>query len=87
MSIYQRDVPWSSIKQMRTVVETEPNVDDVYEYLLSSFRYATLRRHYTEKLGMSKQVSKAAAHEINPFVCVERNAGIKIQYKQMRFPW
>merc|ERR1711871_1274570 len=37
LDIWQRDVPWSSVKQLRTVLETEYSIDDIFDAILHIF--------------------------------------------------
>ena len=78
---------WSQAKQLRTMVETELSVDDVFDYLKrdiggTKFKEDVKRHGKSEKL---KQI--AAGSQAYPFVVKERNAATTLLYRQLPLPW
>ena len=80
-------MPWSQAKQLRTVVETELSVDDVFDYLLFSLA-STAFQESIKRHGKSKKIKQiAAGSEAYPFVVKEENTATSLLYRQIPLPW
>ena len=87
LDVWQRNVLWSQAKQLRTMVETELSVDDVFDYLKgdvgsSKFKEGVKRHGKSEKL---KQI--AAGSIVHPFLVRDRNTATTLHYRQLPLPW
>ena len=80
-------MPWSQAKQLRTVVETELSVDDVFDLLLFSLSDSVFKEAI-KRHGKSKKIKEMAAGSQNyPFVFKEANMGTALFYRQIPLPW
>ena len=92
LDIWHRDVPWSSVKQLRSVVETVASVDDVFEHFsimwmdlgATSFDRAVQKHKQSESDAMERALQR---NRHWPFKQVEQNALTGLQYRMMSFPW
>ena len=69
---------------MRTVVETENSVDDVFAYLLD-----TLGGRFTVKYYKSGALKKAAGVDcrLQLFNDMNADAGTRVEYREIGLPW
>ena len=90
LEIWQRDVPWSSVKQLRTVLETEYSIDDIFDGQLVLFEETRSRFH--EKLQKDAQAKSEKAKDaygliVQPFLVTEQNTGTASYYREVPLPW
>ena len=87
LDVWQRNVLWSQAKQLRTMVETELSVDDVFDYFKSNLgggKFGEVIKRY----GKSKKLKQIAAGSIvHPFIVRERNTATTLHYRQLPLPW
>ena len=65
LDIWQRDVPWSSVKQLRTVLETEYSIDDVFGGIIDNFFASTMSSTFSEKVRRDVHTKSEAAKQAN----------------------
>ena len=87
-------MPWSSVKQLRTVLETEYSVDDIFDGQLHLFAEITFAEgsDFAKKLkkdAQAKSKKAGAAHGLYvfPFVVTEQNTGTALAYRELPLPW
>ena len=90
LDIWQRDVPWSSVKQLRTVLETEYGIDHIFDGQLASTTPSTT----SKKLGKDAQAKSEKANRaygltsmLYPFSVAEQNTGICLHFREVPLPW
>ena len=81
----KRDVPWSAVKQLRTVLETEYSVDDVFDSFIDTFETSQVD-DYAAK-AESEAVQKTLGLRIRPFSVTEVNTATSLHYREFPFPW
>ena len=84
LDVWQRDVPWSPVKQLRTVVETDNSVDDVFAYLLDSFDSAVTGKYYRSE---SMKAASGAHSRFQLFMVTNANAATRVEYREIGLPW
>ena len=67
---------------MRTVLETEYGIDDIFDALLNLFGSSLVNRY--EDAEHAKQ--EHAIH-LYPFLIVEQNRGTCVLYREIPLPW
>ena len=89
LDVWHRNVPWSRTKQLRTVVETELSVDDIFDCWLSEFEannnsfYERIKRH-----ARSTNLRKvAAASQAYAFILNTHNTSTCLLYRYINLPW
>ena len=89
LDIWQRDVPWSSVKQLRSVAETEFSTDDVFDKLINNFRTGEIAKEGVKAHSKSKKVEQAHGSDmiVYPFRYAEQDTGTKLQYRKIPLPW
>ena len=88
LEIWQRDVPWSSVKQLRTVLETEYSIDDIFDTQLHFFRggYVSERLKKDAK-AKSEKAGQADGFSCSPFQVTDQNTGTALYYRELPLPW
>ena len=84
LDIWQRDVPWSPVKQMRSVVQTTFSLDDVFDHLCN-FKKLQFK-HRVHRHVSSEKVKKATGVVVYPFTHLKqdnKNTATKVQYRIM----
>ena len=89
LEIWQRDVPWSSVKQLRSVAETEFSADHVFDKFISDFEADEITNEGARAHSKSKKLKQAYENrfKVYPFVCVQKDTGTKLQYRKIPLPW
>ena len=91
MDIWQRDVPWSSVKQLRSVAETEFSADDAYFLLVDNFERKSHKAkdatNLAKKHAKSETLKQAYKDEVVPFVCMQEDVATCLQYREIPLPW
>ena len=92
LDIWQRNVPWSSVKQMRTVLETEYGIDDIFDGQLHSFAGAPQKSDFYKKLekdakAKSEKVKQAYGLDLYPFWVTDQNTLTSLYYREVPLPW
>ena len=85
LEIYERDVEWSSSKQMRTVYVTQLGVEQVLESMIHDLEDSIVASAKAE--GVSKALTQAAGENVYPFALVGLGWGTWLQYRVLRCPW
>ena len=81
-------MPWSSLKQLRTVLETEYSIDDIFDGEL----HFLARESLSERLKKDAQAKSEKAKEayglvVKPFMVVDQNIGTTLYYREVPLPW
>ena len=88
LDVWERDAPWSAVKQLRTVVETEYSVDDVFDTILRHFHVeGGLTDYYANKGHKSDAVKMAAGSQYYLLLVQEQNIASCLQYREIPLPW
>ena len=84
--MWQRDVPWSSAKQLRSVVETEYSMNEIFDYMLYSFGRSLITRY-----GLQQKKSQAfkdlVGFRVHLVHVKEADTGTRLEYRELAFPW
>ena len=90
LDVWHRNVPWSQAKQLRTVLETELSVDDIFDCWLSEFEanlddkcYERIKRH-ARSTKLRKVASSSQAY---PFILNTHNTSTCLLYRYINLPW
>ena len=76
------------MKQLRTVVETEYSVDDVFDTILRHFHVeGGLTDYYANKGHKSDAVKMAAGSQYYLLLVQEQNIASCLQYREIPLPW
>lgn len=86
LDIWQRDVPWSPAKQLRSVLETELSLDDVFDYEVSRLRVNELQEN-ARRHAPSEAIKTAASVPVFPFFCTGQSSATSLSYRVLPFPW
>ena len=81
----KRDVPWSAVKQLRTVLETEYSVDDVFGSLIPDLETSKLDDYGAK--AESEAVQKMLGLRLHLLSVAEVNTATFLQYREAPFPW
>ena len=87
LDIWQRDVPWSSTKQLRSVAETEFSVDDVFNKLINNFRTGEIVNEAAKAHSKSKKLEQNYRSRVYPFCYAQQDTGTKLLYRKVALPW
>ena len=87
LDIWHRDVPWSSVKQLRSVAETEVSVDDVFDKLIDNFRTGEITEKGAKAHSKSKKFVQAFTSIVYPFIYAQQDTGTKLLYSKVPLPW
>ena len=95
LDIYHRVVEWSPVKQLRTVVESEIDVDDFFGYLINGIDndFSQSERSVVKKIAISsKALERSARETISGLRTVFRSDGpgrscCRMMFRHMPFPW
>ena len=73
---------------MRTVLETEYSIDDIFDGQLHFFG----GKGVSDKLqkdaqAKSEKAKEAYGHFVKPFVVTDQNTGTALQYREVPLPW
>ena len=80
-------MPWSQAKQLRTVLETELSVDDVFDDIFFSVASTAFEKGI-KRHGKSKKIKEmAAGSQAFPFVVKGANIATALLYRQIPLPW
>ena len=86
--MWQRDVPWSSVKQLRTVLETEYSVDDIFDAMVDIFGSMKLsNKLQKDAQAKSEKAKEAYGLVVHPFVVTDQNTGTCLHYREAPLPW
>ena len=86
LDVWQRNVPWSQAKQLRTVVETELSVDDIFDFLAHDKDCMT--RNLAKRLANYKKLQQSATGSYAyPFIIMEHNTVCALMYRILPLPW
>ena len=80
-------MPWSSVKQLRTVLETEYSIDDIFDGILHIFVSVDNVAKKLEKDAKSEKVKEAIGLAIKAFVVTDQNTGTSLYYREVPLPW
>lgn len=92
LDIWHRNVPWSSVKQFLSVVETGGSVDEVFENFRMDwmnkghvmFKRA-VQKHQKSNSDAMERALRQGAH--CPFMQLEQDSLTALYYRMMNFPW
>ncbi len=90
LEIWQRDVPWSATKQLRTVLETEYSIDDIFDGQLIPFEepVSNVHKHLQKDAeAKSKKAKHAYGFHLFPFLVREQNTATSLYYREVPVPW
>ncbi len=86
LDVYEREVKWSNVKQLRSVVETsEVTCDEVFDFLSADFG-STLDKDFKKGLS-ADQTASANAVGLYPFLSIGENNVTVVLCKDFPFPW
>ncbi len=86
LDVYEREVKWSKVKQLRSVVETEFTCDEVFDHLLATVQGPIMHEVFRE--GLTKdQMAAFSSSEVYPFVSIAEDSVIVVLWKEIPFPW
>ena len=85
LDVYERRVPWSKAKQLRSVVQTTFTCDDVFGWLLAGMG-VTMGKAFQAKLSKAQREAFQAAKHY-PFVDVGENSATTLMLRDLPFPW
>ena len=74
------------MKQLRTAIETDHSVDDVFDSLAYTFERDRLSK-LVKEYDKTKAVQMAAAFRVRLLLVQELNTLSCLQYRVMRLPW
>ena len=77
---------WSSVKQLRTVLETEYSIDDIFGGLMHFFARLDLAEKL-EKDAKSKKVKQADGFSFTPFHVTDQITATSLYYREVPLPW
>ena len=81
-------MPWSSVKQLKTVLETEYSIDDVFDVRLHFFGKADLsEKRKKGAYAKSKKAKQAHGLFSMPLVVIDQNAATSLYYREVSLPW
>ena len=86
LDVMQRKVPWSSAKQLRTVLETEYSANDVFDSLIEIYDVSTVDEYATSE-SQPKAVQKMIGHRIPLLKVSDLNVQACMEYREFPFPW
>ena len=76
------------MKQLRTVLETEHSIDDIFDALLYFFAEATFSEKYKKNAyGKSKKAKEAYGFMCKLFLVTDQNTGTTLLYRAVPLPW
>ena len=89
LDVYQRDVPWSSIPHLRTVVDADVDAKTVLRYMLHDSRKEEGLDDAAAKAGISKTQRKALGRPRFPFKVygASGESMTGLQYRMNSLPW
>ena len=96
LDVYQKEVDWSSSKQLRSVLDTELSVDDIFDYMVDEWtRVPTfakrvkggLYEHAAKHAASAKVEETSTGFKVNPLLRIEKDAVLVIQYRVTPMPW
>ncbi len=91
LDIYERSVEWSATSQLRTRVETEFRVEEVFEYLLRTIADPAWKDEETKHTNKAAKAFSRTSLKKRKFWCriVEKDASSATQlfYFETEFPW
>ena len=87
--IHQRDVSWSPTKQMRTAIDSELSVKEIFSSLVSNFddNKISLSRAVAKTDTGSKALKIAAGEISYPFIEIGQGFATALQYRVVACPW
>ena len=86
--MWQRDVPWSSVKQLRTVLETEYSVDDIFDAMVDIFGSMKLsNKLQKDAQAKSEKAKEAYGFHQYAFLVTDQNTGTTLLYRAVPLPW
>ena len=74
------------MKQLRSVVETEFSVDDVYDFYIRDDVTKEAEKAAKEH-AQSTKLRQSVSSAVEPFCCVQQNVRTKVQYREVPLPW
>ena len=81
-------MPWSSVKQLRTVLETEYSIDDIFYGQLHFFSEMCFKEKYNKDAQAKSEKAKEAYGLLaNPFSVSDQNAATDLYYQEVPLPW
>ena len=81
-------MPWSSVKQLRTVLETEYSIDDIFDGQMHFFAgTGTAEKLKKDAKAKSEKAEQAGGHLVRPFLVITQNTGTASYYREMPLPW
>ena len=95
LDVYEKEVDWSTTKQLRSVLDTELSVDDLFDYMVDEWTQATpfaklvkggVHEH-AAKHAASAKVEEAMGFKVFPLLRIEKDAVLVIHYRVTPLPW
>ena len=95
LDVYQKEVDWSTTKQLRSVLDTELSVNDIFDCMVDNFTGSTtfakdnkggLHEHAAKHIRSAK-VEETVGFKVYPLLRIEKDAVLAIQYRVTPMPW
>ena len=82
-------MPWSAVKQLRSVGETSASVGEVFDYFRYDFQMEdSAFEKGVSKHGQSEKVKAVLQKKVfRPFLYFQQDAISSVQYRMLSFPW
>ena len=89
LDVYERTVHWSSVKQMRSVVECDFSTDEVFEHLISGVAGSGINaiQRLARKTGSESQRKGGSGRVLYPYSNVDKDVATCLRYAEVPFPW
>ena len=71
---------------MRTVLETEYSIDDIFDAILHFFLASDLGKRL-KKDAKAEKAKEAIGFVLHPFLVTDQNTGTCLNYREIPLPW
>ena len=88
LDVYEREVAWSAVKQVRTVVETsEFSCDEVFDLFRDQYASTHFGELQNQTGSDDERKAVAGGMEVHPLVIKSEDNVLGLYYKELPFPW
>ena len=87
LDVYERTVPWSTVTQLRSAVETDFTCDQVFDHLLEGMRGSTSFERLAGDAESGLAAKALHGDTSTAFISIDQDIGTCILYKEIPFPW
>ena len=90
ISVYEREVDWSPVEQLRSSLETKFTVEIIFEYLVAAQLLNTSmvrKAGIVEKLGVNEADDAITEYCLFAHKSEDRSNVTKLMYQEISFPW